>query len=160
MSRLFKAVDSPLGILTLVGDERGRLTELWIGDHLHPDGIAALQGELDEAHRQLDEYFSGARKTFELELAPVGSDFQRRVWAELQRIPYGKTLSYGELAAKLGGGTVARAVGRANATNPIAIVVPCHRVIGANGDLTGFAGGLAAKRWLLEFEGALSPSLF
>lgn len=113
-------------------------------------GLAAARG-------QLKEYFAGERREFDLPLAPEGSDFQRRVWAALRDIPWGETRSYGDLAELLGSSP--RAVGRANATNPICIMVPCHRVIGADGALTGYAGGMDNKRWLLEHEGALKPEL-
>jgi methylated-DNA-[protein]-cysteine S-methyltransferase len=103
--------------------------------------------------RQLEEYFRGARRQFELELEPVGSAFQLAVWQELRRIPYGETRSYGQIAEALGWPGASRAVGAANGANPIPIVVPCHRVIGANGSLTGFGGGLPAKRTLLALEG-------
>lgn len=113
-------------------------------------GLAAARG-------QLEEFFAGARREFDLPLAPDGSDFQRRVWAALRDIPFGETRSYGDLAERLGSSP--RAVGRANATNPVAVIVPCHRVIGADGTLTGYAGGLENKRWLLEHEGALEAVL-
>ncbi|MBX6365853.1 MAG: methylated-DNA--[protein]-cysteine S-methyltransferase, partial [Gemmatimonadetes bacterium] len=109
---------------------------------------------------QLEEYFRGERREFDLPLAPRGTAFQQRVWAELRKVPYGATISYGELAERLGlrGATAARAIGRANATNPIAIVVPCHRVIGADGALTGYAAGLDLKAKLLALEGVpLAP---
>jgi methylated-DNA-[protein]-cysteine S-methyltransferase len=102
--------------------------------------------------RQLGEYFDGKRKAFDLPLAPEGTEFQKLVWAELARIPFGETISYAELAKRVGRQGAARAVGRANATNPIAIVVPCHRVIGADGSLTGYAYGVELKRGLIEFE--------
>jgi methylated-DNA-[protein]-cysteine S-methyltransferase len=117
---------------------------------------------LVEARRQLGAYFDGELEDFDMPLAPVGTSFQRRVWHELAQIPYGDTASYGEIAARLGlppGGS--RAVGTANGSNPIAIVVPCHRVIGANGTLTGYAGGLHRKRYLLDLESRASqPQLF
>jgi methylated-DNA-[protein]-cysteine S-methyltransferase len=112
---------------------------------------------LDRARRQLAEYFVSARTRFDLPLDPIGSAFQRRVWDALGAIPYGTTLSYSELARRLGDPLATRAVGAANARNPIPIIVPCHRVIGAHGELTGFGGGLDRKRWLLEHEGALLP---
>lgn len=109
--------------------------------------------------RQLTEYFAGERTAFELPLAPAGSPFQRDVWNALLAIPYGETRSYGELAAAVGKPGAARAVGRANHDNPIGVVIPCHRVIGAGGSLTGYAGGVDRKRYLLELEGALQRSL-
>jgi methylated-DNA-[protein]-cysteine S-methyltransferase len=101
---------------------------------------------------QLSEYFEGKRKTFELELAPEGTDFQKAVWDELTRVPYGSTLSYGELARRIGRADAVRAVGAANGANPIPIVIPCHRVVGSNGSLTGYGGGLDRKKWLLALE--------
>ncbi len=102
--------------------------------------------------RQLEEFFAGERHVFDLPLAPKGSDFQKRVWAELVKIPFGETISYGEMARRIGNPAASRAVGRASATNPIALIVPCHRVIGANGTLTGYAGGLDLKDKLLTWE--------
>ena len=110
---------------------------------------------LQQAQRQLDEYFAGQRRAFELPLAPQGTPFQREVWLALADIPYGQTMSYAQLAAKLSRPTASRAVGAANGRNPLGILLPCHRVVGAKGSLTGFSGGLAAKRFLLELEGAL-----
>jgi methylated-DNA-[protein]-cysteine S-methyltransferase len=101
---------------------------------------------------QIDEFFAGERRTFDFLLAPRGSDFQKRVWAELVKIPFGETISYGELARRIGNPSASRAVGRANATNPIALIVPCHRVIGTSGKLTGYAGGLELKEKLLAWE--------
>jgi len=109
---------------------------------------------------QLKEYFAGTRKEFDVPLDIEGTDFQKRVWNELQKIPYGKTISYKTLSEKLGDVKAIRAVGKANGQNPIAIIIPCHRVIGANGNLVGYAGGLAIKEKLLHLEGALNPELF
>jgi methylated-DNA-[protein]-cysteine S-methyltransferase len=105
-----------------------------------------------EVARQVDEFFAGKRLAFDFPLAPKGSEFQKRVWAELVKIPFGETISYGELARRMGNPAASRAVGRANATNPIAVIVPCHRVIGANGKLTGYAGGIELKDKLLAWE--------
>lgn len=107
-----------------------------------------------EVKKQLAEYFRGDRKKFDLKLAPEGTSFQIAAWRQLRRIPYGKTISYGEQAARIGNPKAARAVGAANGENPISIIVPCHRVIGANGRLTGFGGGLGKKKLLLDLEGA------
>lgn len=107
---------------------------------------------LDRAAAQLGEYFAGERTTFDLELAPEGTEFQQKVWMLLRAIPFGETRSYGQLATKLKRPTASRAVGAANGRNPLGIIVPCHRVIGASGDLTGYAGGLPMKRWLLAHE--------
>jgi methylated-DNA-[protein]-cysteine S-methyltransferase len=109
---------------------------------------------LPALRRQLAEYFAGRRRLFELPLAPAGTDFERRVWQELTAIPYGETRSYAEVAAAIGRPTACRAVGRANGRNPISIVIPCHRVIGSDGSLTGYGGGLPIKRFLLHLEGA------
>lgn len=152
---------SPVGDLTLAVDESGALAAVLFADEqalaplLGPDAaLAATPSTAVEAARaRLAEYFAGSRKTFDLPLAPrVGTPFQRRVWTALARIPYGVTWSYARLAAETG--SVARAVGSANGANPISIIVPCHRVIGADGSLTGYAGGLPRKRWLLAHEGA------
>jgi methylated-DNA-[protein]-cysteine S-methyltransferase len=109
-----------------------------------------------EVARQVEDFFAGKRRDFDLPLAPKGSDFQKRVWTELVGIPFGETMSYGELARRIGRPGAARAVGRANATNPIALIVPCHRVIGADGTPTGYAGGIDLKEKLLAWERALS----
>lgn len=150
-------VDSPLGQLRVFARDR-----VIVAIHL-PDqaNVQPLQSEPDsrdsllrDAAVQLDEWFAGHRRAFELPLAATGTGFQRAVWAALQAIPFGETRSYGQLARALGRPQSSRAVGAANGRNPIAIVVPCHRVIGGDGSLTGYAGGLAAKRWLLAHEAA------
>lgn len=120
-------------------------------DPAQPDAVAT-QRVLARAVHQLAEYFAGRRNAFDLPLAPRGTAFQHLVWGQLSTIPHGETRSYGDIACGIGRPTASRAVGAANSQNPIAIIVPCHRVIGANGTLTGYAGGLAAKRWLLEHE--------
>ena len=143
-------IDSPVGRIRIVAED-GAIRQLWfVGDEvpLRPSDDPVLV----EAVRQLEEYFTGRRTSFDLPLSPQGSAFQRKVWAALQEIPYGETVSYGELAGSLGLLNGARAVGAANGQNPIAIVVPCHRVIGANGRLIGYAAGLDRKRVLLELE--------
>lgn len=109
---------------------------------------------LAAVRRQLDEYFAGRRREFDVPIRPAGSDFQHRVWSAVRAIPYGETTSYGEVAARLDRAGASRAVGRANATNPVCLVTPCHRVIGKDGSLTGFGGGIETKRWLLEHESA------
>ncbi len=144
-------IPSPVGPLHLRASD-GALTHLLFGAGEPADGQAADRVVLAEAEAQLAQYFAGQRKTFDLPLAPRGTDFQRTVWAELVRIPHGDTRSYGELARDLGRPGAARAVGAANGQNPISIVQPCHRVIGADGSLTGFGGGLAIKRHLLQLE--------
>jgi methylated-DNA-[protein]-cysteine S-methyltransferase len=118
-------------------------------------GPAQAEEHLDRAEAQLAEYFAGTRRTFDLALDPAGTDFQLRAWNALRSIPFGQTMSYGEQAAELGEPGAARAVGAANGRNPLSIVVPCHRVIAASGALTGFAGGLDTKAWLLEHERAV-----
>jgi methylated-DNA-[protein]-cysteine S-methyltransferase len=114
----------------------------------------------DDAAKQLGEYFYSARRSFDLELWPAGSEFEKRVWAEVVKIPFGETMGYGEIADKLGGASIARAVGGANAANPIAILIPCHRVVGAAGELTGYAAGLWRKRWLLAHESGQQNLVF
>jgi methylated-DNA-[protein]-cysteine S-methyltransferase len=121
-------------------------------DDVRRDPVAAA-----EATRQLREYFAGERTVFDLPLAPRGTEFQRRVWMALREIPAGETRSYGQIAARLGQPTASRAVGAANGQNPLAVVVPCHRVVGANGTLTGYAGGLDRKAWLLDHEARALP---
>jgi methylated-DNA-[protein]-cysteine S-methyltransferase len=115
-------------------------------------GTGEGDGNNPEVARQIAEFFAGKRQVFDFPLAPRGSDFQKRVWAELVKIPFGETISYGELARRTGNPKASRAVGRANATNPIALIVPCHRVIGSNGKLTGYAGGIDLKEKLLVWE--------
>lgn len=129
-------------------DEQGALEASGFGD---PRGRA--RGESFALATQLREYCEGARTEFQLDLKPRGTEFQHRVWQELSRIPFGSTVTYAELARRVGRTGAARAAGRANATNPIALIIPCHRVLGSNGTLTGYAGGLAIKQSLLEWEG-------
>ena len=145
--------DSPIGPLLLTGDGTA-LTGLYLAEHVR---IATPLGTRDDSAfaepvRQLEEYFAGDRRAFQLPIAPAGTPFQLRVWQLLQGIGYGERRSYGELAAELGNPNAARAVGLANGRNPISIIVPCHRVVGSKGALTGYAGGLTNKQWLLEFE--------
>ena len=151
---------SPIGQLLIAGDASGLqqlLMEIdskpWkIGENWQPAGK-----QLDAVCRQLDEYFAGRRKRFELTLAPRGTEFQRTVWQALQGIGYGQTSSYAELAAAIGRPKAVRAVGTANGANPIALIIPCHRVIGRDGSLTGYTGGLQRKALLLRLEGAQFP---
>jgi methylated-DNA-[protein]-cysteine S-methyltransferase len=146
-------MESPVGWLRLVA-EGGALVALHMEDDARgPAGLsAAADPVLDEACRQLSAWFAGERTTFDLPLAPVGTPFQRAVWRALRDIPYGETRSYGQIAAAIGDPAAVRAVGAANGRNPLALIVPCHRVIGASGALTGYAGGLERKRWLLGHE--------
>jgi len=157
-------IDSPVGPLTLVADH-GAIVGLYMNLQRHrPDDLAF--GEPDRRGRegepfkaaadQLDAYFAGALTHFSLPLAPRGSDFQQRVWAALQDIPYGETESYGKLAERIGSPGAARAVGLANGRNPIGIVIPCHRVVGSGGSLTGYGGGLERKKQLLDLELAVT----
>jgi methylated-DNA-[protein]-cysteine S-methyltransferase len=144
------AIASPVGVLTLAATDHA-LTHLGWRD---VPGLAHTRGHpiLIETERQLAAYFAGTRRGFDLPLAPAGTPFQQAVWQALLAIPHGETRSYLDVARMLGQPTATRAVGAANGRNPIAIVMPCHRVIGANGGLTGFGGGLANKRWLLDHE--------
>ncbi len=167
-----RTMSTPIGPLVLVAGAAGLRAVLWPGedgsrvvravgtaqrptrgrdDSDHPD-IARADGHLDRAQAQLEEYFAGTRQDFDLELDPAGTDFQLRVWRVLRGIPYGQTRSYGQQAADLGEPGAARAVGAANGRNPLSIVVPCHRVVAASGALTGFAGGITTKAWLLDHE--------
>jgi methylated-DNA-[protein]-cysteine S-methyltransferase len=148
-------VGSPIGPLGLVASDTAVQAVLFDGRRIRPEGRSAV---LHEAARQLDAYFAGELVAFDLPLELDGTEFQQRCWRALATIPYGQTVSYGEQARRLGlGPDAARAVGAANGQNPLPIVLPCHRVIGANGSLTGFGGGLHVKRYLLEHEGAMLP---
>jgi methylated-DNA-[protein]-cysteine S-methyltransferase len=150
-----RVVDSPIGPLGLIASDAGLRAVLFDGDRIRAEGRSSV---LTQAVRQLEAYFDGELLTFDLPLELEGTDFQRRCWLALGSIPYGQTVSYGEQARRLGlGSDAARAVGAANGRNPLPIVLPCHRVIGADGSLTGFGGGLHVKRFLLEHEGTLLP---
>ncbi len=142
-------LQTPMGISMLQGDEKG-LTSVAVLDDIVPIGMTPKV--LEDAASQFQEYFEGKRKYFDLKLNPKGTEFQKKVWEALQEIPYGKTISYLELSKRLGDPKAIRAVAAANGKNPLWIVIPCHRVIGSNGDLTGYAGGLHRKKWLLEHE--------
>ncbi|HEX6966556.1 MAG TPA: methylated-DNA--[protein]-cysteine S-methyltransferase [Gemmatimonadaceae bacterium] len=181
MSTAIVTIPSPVGELLLTARDDG-LTGVWFENHRAEGGTAAewqrAQGLdaadleradggsrgavriLRDASEQLAAYFAGTRTTFDVPLSTSGTPFQERVWAALRGIPYGHTVSYGELARRLGEPKAMRAVGAANGRNPLPIIVPCHRVIGARGELTGFGGGIERKRWLLEHEGALASHLF
>ncbi len=150
----YRTMDSPVGTLTLAGSA-GRLRHLRMVDQTYEPSRAGWEPDdtaFADAVTQLEEYFTGTRTDFDLELDLVGTAFQRRVWAALLTIPYGETRSYGQIAKQLEAPGAFRAVGLANGHNPIGIIVPCHRVIGANGSLTGYGGGLERKRALLEME--------
>lgn len=164
MTLFYKEVESPVGRLKLVASSNALVAVLW--EQERPNRVKLPALELDaqqpillEAERQLNEYFSGTRTEFDLPLEPDGSEFQKRVWRALREIPFGQTRSYLDLAKTVGSAKAVRAVGAANSRNPLSIVVPCHRVIGANGSLTGFAGGLGAKAKLLALE-AKGSSVF
>ncbi|HYX94638.1 MAG TPA: methylated-DNA--[protein]-cysteine S-methyltransferase [Geodermatophilus sp.] len=155
MSRTHTVVPSPIGPLTVVRDEDGALVRLAMSPPraLEADALGErADAGFEDVARQLAEYFAGERTGFSLPLRPVGSPFELAVWDQLTRIPYGETRSYGHVAAAVGEPGGAQAVGAANGRNPIAIVVPCHRVIGADGRLVGFGGGLPRKRFLLDLE--------
>jgi methylated-DNA-[protein]-cysteine S-methyltransferase len=148
-------VETPIGPLGLVASDAGLRAVRFDGERVRTEGRSSV---LDEARRQFAAYFAGDLVDFDLPLDLAGTEFQRRCWLALATIPYGQTVSYGEQARRLGlGPASARAVGAANGQNPLPIVLPCHRVVGADGSLTGFGGGLETKRFLLEHEGALLP---
>ena len=153
----YTRMESPVGELLLTADDKA-LTGIYFDDgrdhHVIEDDWKerATLPVLKDARQQLEEYFAGRREEFDLPLAPKGTPFQRRVWKALERIPYGETQSYGEIARKIGKPKAVRAVGAANGANPLSVVVPCHRVIGTDGSLTGYGGGLPRKRALLALE--------
>lgn len=157
MSYKYKTMPSPVGRLKLVASDNGLAAVLWEN---HDPPWAPLESSIEqeehpvlaETERQLNEYFQGKRRSFSIDLDPVGTDFQKTVWKELREIPFGETRSYGELAKQIGRPKASRAVGAANGRNPIGIIIPCHRVLGASGKLTGFAGGLKVKAQLLDLE--------
>lgn len=157
MTHYCKTIWSPVGELTLVAGDRGLAAILWENDKPDRVRLGALIEKADhpvllETERQLGEYFAGERRSFDVPLSFAGTDFQKRVWAALLAIPFGETRSYGEIADQLGAPGASRAVGAANGRNPISIIAPCHRVVGSTGKLTGFAGGLEAKAFLLDLE--------
>jgi methylated-DNA-[protein]-cysteine S-methyltransferase len=160
---LFRSLfESPFGMLNLAVDADGTLVELWLPNRKRRDVSPepfphTARAGMDAVRAQLREYFAGTRRAFDLPVQPSGSPFEQRVWARLREIPYGVTTSYGAIATEFGLINGARAVGRANGANPIPVIIPCHRVIGADGTLTGFGGGLPLKRALLELEGAIAP---
>jgi methylated-DNA-[protein]-cysteine S-methyltransferase len=160
-SLVFKIIRSPVGRLKLVATDCGLVAVLWTNHdpkrvRLGPSRENKNHPILIQAERELGEYFAGQRHRFSVPLHIIGTPFQKKVWQALAQIPFGGTCSYQELAEKLGNMSAARAVGAANGKNPLSIIVPCHRLIGASGDLTGFAGGLKAKAYLLRFEEAHS----
>lgn len=148
-------LDTPIGMLTVVGTASA-LTGVYMEDHKRQPDLNTQDGRdmpvIAEALAQLRQYFAGERVDFDLPLAAKGTDFQKSVWAELCQIPLGETRAYGDIARRLGNDKAMRAVGAANGRNPISVIVPCHRVVGANGKLVGYAGGLTRKKWLLAHE--------
>lgn len=144
-------IETPIGPLHAQVDDEGRLTELRFSSGA--DALESPTANYQPVIEQLREYFSGARRTFDLALAPRGTRFQVAVWNELLKIGYGETITYAELARRIGKPSAVRAVGAANGANPIPVIVPCHRVIGSNGTLTGYGGGIERKQWLLAHEG-------
>ncbi|MBC3373663.1 methylated-DNA--[protein]-cysteine S-methyltransferase [Pseudomonas sp. SWRI92] len=164
MLPLYKTIPSPVGELILVARGTKLAAILWENERLNRVRLGPLEQDnahptLKETERQLLEYFTGQRRGFELDLDFAGTDFQVRVWQALLTIPFGETRSYRDIAIQIGQPTATRAVGAANGRNPISIIAPCHRVIGTSGSLTGFAGGLAAKQFLLSLEGQQSLQL-
>lgn len=158
-----KTIATPIGHLKLVASAAGLAAVLWENDPPGRVRFGALAEDeshpvLCEAERQLAEYFAGKRQAFDLPLDAVGTEFQKRVWQALLAIPYGETRSYGQIAEQLGNPRAMRAVGAANGRNPLSIIAPCHRVIGARGDLTGFAGGVETKQFLLDHERRGAPA--
>lgn len=143
-------VETPLGVAKLIGDETGLSYLSLLDESLKLTDV--IPEVLEDAVYQLNEYFAGKRTEFSLQLNPEGTPFQQKVWQALQEIPYGQTVTYGELSKSLGDPKAIRAVASANGKNPLWIVIPCHRVIGSDGSLTGYAGGLVRKKWLLEHE--------
>lgn len=147
-------LETPIGVLKIIGDEKAIK---WVG--FTEEGIRSTDGKVPnvvrKAKHQLKEYFEGKRKVFDIAVAPEGTHFQKTVWKELEDIPFGITSTYAKQAKKLGDLKKIRAVGGANSKNPIAIIIPCHRIIGSNGNLTGYAGGIERKKWLLKHECSL-----
>lgn len=148
----FETLETPIGTITLFGNN-SYLQRVHFGKRKLEGKKAPSSSPVGLAKKQLKEYFAGKRTKFDVPLSPEGTEFQKKVWKKLKTIPFGKINSYGELAGKLGNPNASRAVGGANNKNPIPLFIPCHRVVGASGDLVGFQPGLAPKRWLLTFEG-------
>ena len=157
---VYDEMNSPVGKLMIIASSKGLHAVLWETDRHDPicknklRDLSRTKNEktIVETKKQLAEYFQGKRKKFDLPLVTNGTDFQQQCWQQLLKIPYAKTISYGEQATKLGDKNKCRAVGMANGSNPISIIIPCHRVIGSNGQLVGFGGGLSSKQWLIEHE--------
>jgi methylated-DNA-[protein]-cysteine S-methyltransferase len=153
-------LQTPLGTAYIEGDADGLQIVSITNEPIHPDFIS-IPDDLTIGIQQLADYFAGKRTVFDLKLNPKGTDFQKRVWKELLRVPFGRTMSYLDLSRRLGDEKAIRSVAAANGKNPIWLIIPCHRIIGSDGSLTGYAGGLWRKKWLIEFEkGGLQGSLF
>lgn len=152
-------IDTPVGRLTVLAGEHGIRRILWAGEAPPPEWVPGETAALAEATRQIAEYFDGSRTTFDLPLDLVGTPFQRQVWMALATIPFGETISYAEQARRIGNPRATRAVGAADGRNPVPVVLPCHRVIGADGRLTGFGGGLDVKQQLLQHEARMQASV-
>jgi len=159
-ARYYSQMESPVGVLTMSGDDNA-LTGLHMHEQKYRPSFAQECERNDRVFRevrdQLSAYFAGKLRAFDVPVAGAGTEFQKAVWKELLTIPFGATQTYGELAKRLGDANASRAVGAANGRNPIGIIVPCHRVVGANGSLTGYAGGLERKQWLLAHERRYAP---
>ncbi len=156
-------IDSPIGIISLNFNSKFQLTAAQFNDkeQILPAANGVGIREIEDTVKQFEEYFEGKRTQFDIKLAPEGTDFQKRVWKQLQEIQFGKTMTYQQMANQLGNPKVIRAAASANGKNPISIVIPCHRVIGSDGSLTGYASGLHRKKWLLEHESPVKQqSLF
>lgn len=151
MSSYVTVLDSPVGLLHLVGRD-GVLIGLYLDERPDLGPVEADEGRLDEARRQIEEYFAGERTSFDLDLAPAGTPFQLTVWKALQEVGFGETVSYADIARRIGRPTASRAVGGANGRNPISLLIPCHRIVAAGGGLGGYGWGLERKRWLLRHE--------
>ncbi len=157
MKHVFQRYRSPVGTLSIVANSRA-LVSVWFGEQLATgfnDAVEERNEVIQKTIKQLDEYFAGARTIFDLPVEPAGTEFQKQVWKTLQKIPFGQTVTYGAQANMLGKPNASRAVGAANGKNPITIIIPCHRVIGSDGSLTGFSGGLDIKKKLLKLENSV-----
>ena len=156
---IFKNIETPVGLLKIHSEDNHLVAIEWQNEkrvikHLAQSIESKSDVFLDDVEKQIQEYFDGDRKTFSIQMRPIGTDFQKKVWKALSNIPFGTIKSYGEIATEIGSPKASRAVGAANGKNPLSIVIPCHRVIGANGKLTGFAGGVDVKEKLLNLEGS------
>lgn len=165
MRQFYDTFSTPAGEFSVALDANGAVIATAFGglpelrERFAADEVVRDAARVTDVRRELEAYFASTLQRFTVKLSPSGTPFQQSVWAALRKIPFGSTRSYGELAAELGNPSAARAVGRANATNPICVIIPCHRVIGSDGGLTGFAFGDVIKRWLLTHEGVSSPAL-